>query len=605
MNDFDRSPRVVVFSQGGAYRSCRITPDKYVAARFVSELADAWKAYAETGSLSTRSVIMQASVIRSAADFLDSESDRFLTMEGDTAALAHRLHDWESAMVLKFPPPSVRAKDLGMLLRNNVARFLESKDIEGGVLAAWANSLVLDGRPSEAVPLDEFSNDERLQLEHACRNIIRAAEERLVRGDEFLRQGRDPRKHGWDQLENLLWAMRYLPYEETFCAHLAGRRRQLDPYDIERISGVQQPTGGDRRPLLLRAAGAFLAPDAEFLLAIRVLLHLQTGWAPEESTTLKLADIEFGNSSVRVKATKLRASRIRWYTLTSPQDGPWGWKAGDLLRRAHHAMRHARALAPDEDLFWLASISAARDRRPTEYPSYVMRAQNFNQPNTLNALIRRHGLSISQPHDMRRLRKTVKSARAALLGTLSGAAGDDQSIEVFRGHYAQTTTVHTIAAQTVLRAQGKVLDRAKNGPALINVSASEVGKIDNDPELAQLASHVANETDVEQQLTLAACRNPYDAPFMASGSLCHASPSMCLQCRNAVVFRDHLPRLVVYREALDAIEKDLSPIVFSEVYGQQRVNLDAIIAEFPEQDVAVAREQDVTLHRSLGQRAEL
>ena len=605
MNDFDRTPRVFVFSQGGAYRSCQITPDKYVAARFISELADAWKAYAESGSLATGTVVLQASVIRSVADFLTSESDRFLTMEGDTAALAHRLHDWESAMVLKFPPPSVRAKDLGMVLRNNVARFLESKEIEGGVLAAWASSLVLDGRPSEAVPLDEFSNDERLQLEHACRNIVRAAEERLSRGEEFLRQGRDPRKHGWDQLENLLWAMRYLPYEETFSVHLAGRRRQLDPTEIERISGTRQAAGRDRRPPLLRTAGAFLAPDAEFLLAIRVLLHLQTGWAPEESATLKLADIDFGHTSVRVKATKLRANRIRWYTIASPQEGPWGWRAGDLLRRAHHAMRHARALAPEEDLFWLAPISSARDRRPTEYPSYVIRAQNFNQPNTLQALIRRDGLSISQPHDMRRLRKTVKSARAALLGTLSGAAGDDHSIEVFSGHYAQTTTVHTIAAQTVLRAQGKVLDRAKNGPALVNFSASEVDKIHGDPELAQLAHQVASETDIEQQLTLAACRNPYDAPFMASGSLCHASPSMCLKCRNAVVFRDHLPRLIVYLEALDAIEKTLPPSVFSEVYGQQRVNLDAIIAEFPEQDIAAAHEQNAALHRPLGQRAEL
>jgi hypothetical protein len=139
MSDFDPTPRVVEFSRRiGAHRSCRIAPDKYVAARFVSELADAWKEYAESGSLSNGTVVLQASVIRSVADFLTADSDRFLTMEGNVAAVAHRLHDWESAMVLKFPPPSVRAKDLGMVLRNNVARYQESKDIEGGVLAAWA-----------------------------------------------------------------------------------------------------------------------------------------------------------------------------------------------------------------------------------------------------------------------------------------------------------------------------------------------------------------------------------------------------------------------------------------------------------------------------------
>jgi hypothetical protein len=188
---------------------------------------------------------------------------------------------------------------------------------------------------------------------------------------------------------------------------------------------------------------------------------------------------------------------------------------------------------------------------------------------------------------------------------LNGAAGDDHSIEVFRSNYAQSTTVHTIAAQTVLRAQGKVLDRATNGPTLVKAAATEVATGKADPELERLANQVASETDVEQQLSLAACRDPYDAPFMTAGTLCHASPSMCLQCRNAVVFRDHLPRLIVYREALDAIEKTMPPAVFGEVHGQQRVNIDAIITEFSQQEVAAARGQDAKLHRPLGHRAEL
>lgn len=87
--------------------------------------------------------------------------------------------------------------------------------------------------------------------------------------------------------------------------------------------------------------------------------------------------------------------------------------------------------------------------------------------------------------------------------------------------------------------------------------------------------------------------------------LCHASPSMCLQCRNAIVFRDHLPRLIAYRDALDAIAKNLHPTVFNEVYGQQSVNLEAILATFPAEQVESAREAAVNLHRPLGERAEL
>jgi len=205
---------------------------------------------------------------------------------------------------------------------------------------------------------------------------------------------------------------------------------------------------------------------------------------------------------------------------------------------------------------------------------------------------------------MRRLRKTVKSARAALLGTLNGAAGDDHSVEVFRGHYAQTTTVHTIAAQTVLRAQRKVLERASNGPTFIDATAADVAARPTDSDVAALATSVAEESPTEQQLTLSACRDPYDPPVGETGSLCHASPSLCLQCRNAVIFRDHLPRLVVYRDVLDDIEKCMPPIQFSEVYGQQRVNIDAVLTEFTIDHIEGARQEAAHLHRPLGQRAE-
>jgi hypothetical protein len=80
---------------------------------------------------------------------------------------------------------------------------------------------------------------------------------------------------------------------------------------------------------------------------------------------------------------------------------------------------------------------------------------------------------------------------------------------------------------------------------------------------------------------------------------------MCLQCRNAIVFRDHLPRLIAYQEVLDTIAKNAQPTVFNEVYGQQSVNLEAILSSFPAEQVESAREVAVNLHRPLGERAEL
>lgn len=603
MNAADAEERVVIFPPGGPIRSARIDPSKYGATRLVAELADAWKEAAEHLDLTPGTLARQAGVIRRAAEFFTEDSDRFLTLSGDGAQVARRLHDWESAMVLRFPPPSVHAKDLGMELRNHVARYLQTHGIFDGVLADWANGWVLDGSASEGLPLDEFSNDERLQLEQTCRTIVRDTEERLARGNTLLKAGKDPRRHGWDRVENLLWALRNLPYDESFQVHLAGPQRALNGCDVDQESGFNRDTRLQARSLTT-AVGAYLTPEDEYLLAIRVLLHLQTGWAPEESCRLLRSDVEFGESSVRVRVTKLRAQRIRWHTLPSTQQQPWGWKAGDLIRRAAQAMQHAHALSPNEPLFWTTGIARVRDRRDDEYPAHVIRARHFHSTPTLTKLIKRHALTISEPHDMRRLRKTVKSVRAALLGTLNGAAGDDHSVEVFRGHYAQTTTVHTIAAQTVLRAQQKVLDRATDGPTFIDANAADIAADPPDSDTAALATSVADESPAEQQLTLSACRDPYDAPFGQPGSLCHASPSMCLQCRNAVIFRDHLPRLIVYRDVLYDVAKTMAPIQFSEVYGQQLVNIDAILAEFPSDQIEMARRQNVDLHRPLGQRAE-
>ena len=222
----------------------------------------------------------------------------------------------------------------------------------------------------------------------------------------------------------------------------------------------------------------------------------------------------------------------------------------------------------------------------------------------MRTLVEKYALSISKPYDMRRLRKTVKSARAVLIGTLNGAAGDDHSIEVFRNHYAQTTTVHTIAAQTVLRAQQKVLDRARKGPTFVDVAAKALVVNGADPELAVIANTVAAESPLDQQLSITGCRDPYHGPADLPGTLCHASPSMCLQCRNAVIFRDHLPRLVAYRTTLTEIEKTMAPISFAETYGEQMVNVDAVLARFSDDEIERARALQLHVHRPFGQRAE-
>ena len=170
-----------------------------------------------------------------------------------------------------------------MELRNQVARYLQSNGIPGGVLADWANGQVLDGRPWQELPLDEFSNDERLQLEQTCRQIVRDTEDRLARGDALLRDGHDPRIHGWNPWRTCCGLCATCPMRMRFTSISPDHDANFDPLEIDRMSGVWRAAARIKAPPLLTAVGAFLAPDAEYLLAIRVLLHLQTGWSPEES----------------------------------------------------------------------------------------------------------------------------------------------------------------------------------------------------------------------------------------------------------------------------------------------------------------------------------
>jgi integrase len=606
VSSLNLQPRRVDFPAGSRLKSCTINPALYVAGRLISELADAWKDYAETVEPAANTVSGRGSAIRSVGKFLTEDSDRHLTLRSKGAEVTSRLHDWENWTIKNNSATSSYPKLLGLTIRSTVSYYLQSNDLDVEVISDWANGPVLDGRVIDPAPLDEFSNHERQQLESMCRQIVRDTESRLSRGDRLLEKGHDPRSYGWNQLDNMLWALRHLAYEQAFQVHLIGRKREFDPAEVDRMSGTYRDPNQIHKPALITAVGAFLVPDPEFLLAVRILLHLQTGWAPEETANLRRVDVEFGDTTVRVRTPKTRAHRVRWHTLETSAVRPWGWKAGDLLRRAAHAMRHAHAMTPNDSAFWMTAARVSPMRHDGEYPSWAIRAQTFQTPvSSLGQLIKRRELSIGKPHDMRRLRKTVKSARAVVLGTLNGAAGDDHTVEVFRGHYAQSTTVRTISAQTVIRVQQKILEQAVRGPVLVTESANAIASSNSgDPKFVELAGQVVSETPTEQELTISACRDPRDGPFTEQGALCHASPSMCLQCRNAVIFPEHLPRLLAYEAALESLEKTLPPIAYNEFYGQQSANLRALIAEFPPPQVELARGK-ARLHRPLGQRAEL
>jgi hypothetical protein len=100
------------------------------------------------------------------------------------------------------------------------------------------------------------------------------------------------------------------------------------------------------------------------------------------------------------------------------------------------------------------------------------------------------------------------------------------------------------------------------------------------------------------------CTSPYESPFTPAGRLCEHRPSMCFACPNAIVFADHLPRVLAYREILRGHENEMPPAQFAAVHGQQLVNVERILGEFSPAEIENARtaHETVAVHLPLTQR---
>ncbi|MER6085440.1 hypothetical protein [Streptomyces sp. NPDC001833] len=191
------------------------------------------------------------------------------------------------------------------------------------------------------------------------------------------------------------------------------------------------------------------------------------------------------------------------------------------------------------------------------------------------------GLEVSLPHDVRRLRKTAKVTKAVVLGgAVADLAGDDHHVEVFRRHYAHGTTAHVLAGRAVTGAQHKVFASLKR-PVFAD-EAAVVGLTEPEVVSALGLTDSAARAMSEGQLDmgLVNCRDPYDSPHApADGQVCHVAPAMCMLCRNAVVFPEHLPRLVLLAEHIEQMRTRLAPPHWQAVWGRQAAALAELFDE--------------------------
>lgn len=534
---------------------------------------------------------------------LPQELPRGTCLETGGDALVDALDGWERSLAGKFPPTSIAPNEYPRRIRRLLKNRLARGRVVHARVAQWADGESLHPAGTEN-PLDEHSNAERLAIRDGCRDRIRDMEERLRQGQSLLDEGKDPRLDGWHSLPNLVWAARHLtrPGESTIVRQLTKVASALTASDMKLLGSID--TAGRRRGfVLLDRLVALLYPTDVELMAFRTLLQLETGAAPDELTDITVDDIEWRDDHAALRLHKARARRSRTIRLRhSSSSRHDGWRGGDVLRRLVEATQRCRSEVDSANHPHANRVFLSMRRRlgasPMEYGRPDQRAYRF--------LLQHLEAEISKPHDPRRLRKTVKSVRAAVLRSVESAAADDHSVAVFQRHYAHSTTVHMLAGTSIANAQGQVFTRIQSGPTFVGETAIESAERHSEPQVVAAAQAELSRTGTDRQLNVAHCSDPFASPFEPAGRLCQHRPAGCFACPNAIVFRDHLPRLLAYRDVLDGHQREMAPAVFAATHGQQLVNLNRILAEFDAPDVAAARtelrQSESVIHIPLSQR---
>jgi hypothetical protein len=602
----------------------------------VADLADEALDYVTKASL--RDPFTYVAAVKGFGAFVDAYlpglgvSPAEATLTNPRVDFAEVIYEWEGSLQQRHGRHSTRPYDFARSILQLISqRAARDPSVPDRLRQRAAGGPSLPKGRSNV--LDEFSNAERLALQRAARDDIRALEQRLARGHRLLAAGVDPRlgQGGWREPANLVWAARHGILTTADLQTNLPTHFENWPAAVRELMAVR-PGKSHGFYALMKTVAGLLFPSEQDLQPFRVLLLLGMGdTTPEELLDLRLPDIEFTDGGVRLRQTKQRAGRIRIDlhrdqepALQTPnsQDrtdgadrayqGGGRWDVPGLLRRLVDVTKLTRdAFAEHEPWLFLAVEPARwRTRLAAGLATFSYDGRRFthwiaaHQGNDGTPALR-----ISRPHEVRRLRKTAKTARvAALGGTVADLAGDDHHVAVFAGHYAHGTTAHTLAGRAINRAQQKVFQRLATRPVFVDAEAER--RLDA-PEVAEAIGLTADQAaamrDGQHDMGLTNCRDPYDSPYTPGNRLCHVAPAMCMLCRNAVVFTSQLPRLLLLADHIEHMRTVLEPRRWTAVWGAQAAALAQLFRDCEDQ-LPAAREaiktQQLRLDLPLGMRTE-
>lgn len=530
------------------------------------ELGRSWGELAELAGYAASTTRRISYVVK---DFLRHAGEVDLSssasMADDGTDLVEALHSWELGLRRRYRTssglPSRDSNQLSLVMRWH----LRSERPTSAIVRAWAEAPSMT-RPNQPVPVDEVSNRSRLSLRNVCRQVVRDAEARVQQHPDYA--------------------------ASTTKESSLVRRTEVGPNaNGVRPRGTKKVAARDsplEEPVDHFKVAQGLSLTSPELQAFRILILMETGWAPEQLTDLRIANLAWSAEKLDIRSEKLRANKILNYEYFA---GSSNWNTYSLFRRLLEITRPLRQMSSTPEIQQYLFIKVTR-----RWPGDYVVTETF-RGYLLKQLVEDYGVEWTGPCDIRRLRKTFKSLQSAFTGTASGATGLDHTVQVSRDHYMQTTTVHILAAKATNAAQRLVYESLSEGPSVTTRPAPEVAQTHQDADTRLAAETTVNESWRDVEMGVTACKNPYDSPFSTQGTLCHVRPSMCFLCPNALIFQDHIPRIMAFRRTILSQRQSYPPLAFHSMWGQTLASIESILGEFSPAQIEAAESPEQTLEK--------
>lgn len=574
--------RVIPSPRNGGVRYVRFTPADYRHRDLAAQLVDSLEAVAKIQHFSANTTGLYAVSIRSLLDYLEVNSQNTaLSLSTQSRDLSDYLYAWRDHLKVLHRVGSGVPRKYAVA----IYKLVRSSESVGVTVAAetltHAQARFIASSAEEADrPLTEFSNAERILLRDTSRQMLRNLDKRLAVWSAVLRS---PNVEDGDLLAKALRDLVETKFRRVDVSKLI-KANDIPPWiDSRPKPGRTGPGNWWGRVVL-----SLVAPTPDEYTAFRILMLLEKGWAPEELTELRMDELNLSDTGVTYTRHKARSHRRLNQFVESADSSRWGFNA--LIKRLIETTEMVRGFADANaaNRLWIAPALRGY--------GVAIRVIDFHDARFLfSEWVNQHQLDLSRPYDPRRLRKTHKTIRALREGTLSGAAGDDHSVAVYARHYLPGNALTTMAAATVRNVQKAVVGPLPQFAEVYPYKASEVARDPNfSKQIRSLADKENRATEADRTMLPVTCRDEFSPPGAHPGGLCSSMVTACMTCTNAVVFEDHIPRLVHLESIWLAHRERLPPNQFDRSYGQPLAAVQAALAKMPATLVQTCRDQKAT-----------